>query len=81
MIKYITDLKKNSLVSLDVYLIRKLFGPVWLCCFIIPKAGYQVIPLHGHFDSSVEDFSSRNSSVCSLAIKSFDFVLGLVIMH
>lgn len=79
MVKYVSDLEKNSLVSSD--LIGKLFGQVWLCLFLVPKVGYQVIPPCGHFSSSVEDFSSRNSSVCSSAIKFFDFFLVLVITY
>lgn len=81
MIKCISDLEKNSLVSSDLYLIGKLFGQVWLCFFLVPKVGYWVIPSHGHFSSSVEDFSYRNSPVCSSAIKFFDSFLELVITY
>lgn len=80
MIKYGSGSEKNSLVSSDLYLIGKLFGQVQLCIFLVTKVGYWVIPSCSHFSSSLEDFSSRNSSVCSSAAKYFDFFLVLVIL-
>lgn len=79
MIKYISDLEKNSLVSSDLYSIGKLCGQVWLCFFLVPKFRYQLSSC-GHF-SSVEDCGSRNSSACSSAIKFFHFFLVLVITN
>lgn len=73
--------ERNSLVSSDLYLIGKLFGQVWFGFFLVKKAGYCVIPWCSHFSSSLENFTSRNSSVCSSAVKHFYFFLVLVILR
>lgn len=84
MIKCISGLEENSLVSSDLYLIGKLIGQVWLLFSLSFKGwilGNSCNPSCAWFSASADDLSSGNASVCSSAIKFFDFFPVLVITY